>query len=74
MGLKYSGEQASDLSNVSLEAFDASTGKRVVVKVSTEAYDDYGLEKAMEAGERKYDLGQLEPNGTVRVTTTDIDA
>ena len=46
-------------------------GSRVVVIVTHEAEQDYGLARAQEVARAKYARKQIEADGTVRVTSAD---
>jgi hypothetical protein len=69
MGLSFSGKQADTDTGVSLEAFDGD--KRVVVKASSEAIQDYGLSAVRQCASEKYDAGDL-ADGFVQVWTDDL--
>lgn len=71
MPLIFTGKTDPNLSWTSLEAEDAATGARVIVKVTHEAEQDHGLTKAKDVASAKYDNGQREPDGTVMVRTAD---
>jgi hypothetical protein len=71
MPLNFTGKTAANLSWTSLEAEDAATGARVIVKVTHEAEQDHGFLKAKEVASAKYDRSQLEPDGVVMVRTAD---
>lgn len=72
MPLRFTGNKATDSETFQqlLEAMDG--GKRVVVLASDEAIQDYGLGAVQDKAEEKYDAGQVEPNGRVKVFTTDF--
>lgn len=53
-----------------LEAFDGDT--RVIVITSQEAIDDHGLGSVQIRASEKYDEGQLEDDGRVRVFAADL--
>ena len=73
MPLVYSGETAGSIENVSHEATDQN-GKRVIVRISREATEDFGDDIAHEAGSKKFDRGAVEPDGSVQVRTADCIA
>lgn len=71
MSLRFSGNSGSSSEfETLLEAFDAE--KRVVVITSTEAIDDYGISAVERRASEKYDAGQFEADGRVRVFTSDL--
>jgi hypothetical protein len=56
-----------DVTGISIQAKDAATGKRVVVKSSLEAMQDYGLSRVQEVASDKYDKGKTQSDGSIRV-------
>lgn len=70
MGLLFSGRRETTDLGESFEAFDGD--KRVIVKASSEAVQDYGLPAVRECASRKYDAGNLTPDGFVQVFTADL--
>jgi hypothetical protein len=57
---------------LNVRAKDAASGQNVPVRISDEAIQDHGLDKAKAVAERKYDAGQTEPNGGVWVRVGDF--
>ncbi len=72
MGLVYPGQTVKTLSGHSIRANDAVSGERVAVKASDEAMQDNGLASVQQVAERKYDDGDLEPDGSVYVRIGDF--
>ncbi|MER8440810.1 hypothetical protein NKH36_32295 [Mesorhizobium sp. M1312] len=71
MGLVFTGEEGTtDRFELVLEAFDGT--ERVLVVTSTEAVEDFGLDAVHEMASRKYDAGELDEIGRVRVLTSDL--
>lgn len=71
MALVFSGNSGSSPQfETLLEAFDSD--KRVVVITSREAIDDFGLGRVQSRASEKYDAGELEVDGRVRVSTADL--
>ncbi|MER8441163.1 hypothetical protein NKH36_33765 [Mesorhizobium sp. M1312] len=71
MGLVFTGEGgANERFELWLEAFDGT--ERVLVVTSTEAIDDFGLDVVREMASKKYDAGQLDEIGRVRVSISDL--
>jgi hypothetical protein len=62
MALTFTGHKSPGLSGTALEAYDG--GKRVVVVVTHEAEQDFGLSRAQEIGRAKYAHNQIENDGT----------
>jgi len=64
MPLMFSGKilPAAD-GPVSIEAYDAGTQQRVIVKISGEAIEDYGLSRVQQVATAKYDTRQFEGDG-----------
>ena len=54
-----------------IEATDATTGTRVVVRATDEAMQDCGMAAIQSAASQKYDRRQLEGDGRVLVRTED---
>ena len=71
MGLIFDGEQVQTLAGFLLRAKDSEAGKIVPVRVSSEALDDHGLGVVHSVAEEKYDKGEVEPDGSVSVKTSD---
>ena len=74
MALTYSGESVPTENGFSLRAEDSISGKIVTVKASHEVIQDYGLPQVQAMGEKKYNSGKIEENGTVLVRTSDFNA
>jgi hypothetical protein len=53
---------------------ESGPGAFVVVRISDEAIQDFGLSRAMTVASDKFDRGELEPNGIVSVRTSDFGA
>ncbi|MER8395552.1 hypothetical protein NKH10_27445 [Mesorhizobium sp. M1340] len=71
MGLVFTGEEGiTERFELLLEAFDGT--ERVLVVTSTEAIEDFGLDAVREMASKKYDAGQLDEAGRVRVLTSDL--
>ena len=71
MPLMFTGSSGSSVQfELLLEAFDGD--RRVVVITSQEAINDHGLGSVQMRASEKYDAGQLEDDGRVRVFTTDL--
>lgn len=71
MSLHFTGrEHSTGEFETVLEAFDGET--KVVVITSREAIDDNGLDAVRARASKKYAAGELEPDGRVRVFTTDF--
>ena len=72
MPLSFTGNSApvAETFEFSLEAFDGD--KRVVVFASGDALDDHGLAAVEARASDKYDAGQVDPDGRVRVRTSDF--
>jgi len=68
--LNFSGQQIKTETGTNFEAFDHQ--KRVVVKASDEALQDYGENSVRLKASDKYDEGRVETDGSVRVTTSDF--
>lgn len=71
VGLTFTGESVDSLEGTSLEAKDSS-GRRIVVRASHEAIQDFGLSRVEAKASEKFANGQVEPNGTVIVRTSDF--
>jgi hypothetical protein len=56
-----------DVTGISIQAKDAATGKPVLVKSSLEAMQDYGLSRVQEVASDKYDKGETQSDGSIRV-------
>ena len=69
MALVFTGQKIAGMSGTSLEAYDGD--KRIVVVVTHEAEQDFGLSRAQETARAKYARNLIERDGTVRVTTVD---
>jgi hypothetical protein len=74
MGLRFTGIEVRTIEGVSLQAKDTSNGKTVFVKISDEAIQDHGMDHVKNVGERKYDHGDLELDGTVIVRSSDCSS
>ncbi len=72
MPLTYSGQSQIDpySFDTNHEAYDGET--RVIVVISKEAVDDYGLNAALAKGSEKYDRGERQLPGRVVVRTSDF--
>ncbi|WP_419694933.1 hypothetical protein ACN2CC_32730 [Mesorhizobium muleiense] len=71
MGLVFTGEEGiSERFELLLEDFDGT--ERVLVVTSTEAIEDFGLDAVREMASKKYNAGQLDEIGRVRVLTSDL--
>ncbi|MER9871296.1 hypothetical protein NKJ35_29800 [Mesorhizobium sp. M0136] len=71
MGLVFTGEEGTtERFELVLEAFDGT--ERVLVVTSTEAIEDFGLDAVREMASKKYDAGQLDETGRIRVLTSDL--
>jgi hypothetical protein len=64
MPLNFTGETVKTLTGLSIRAKD-SKGEPVTVKASSEALQDYGLERVREVASKKYDAGQTEIDGSI---------
>lgn len=73
MPLIFSGETLKTDIGVSLPATN-SAGGTVVVIASHEAIQDYGVPQVESIASAKYDRGQIEEDGTIRVRTADCAA
>lgn len=74
MPLRFTGNSVPDSDDpldTSLEAFDVSTNKRVVVIQSVEAGQDHDIYSVQGAANRKYDAGDKRADGSVYVRTED---
>ncbi|OJX49065.1 MAG: hypothetical protein BGO81_10790 [Devosia sp. 66-22] len=67
----FSDKQSGDVENTSHETEDQS-GRRVTVKISREAIEDYGLDACRDKASDKFDAGDIETGGWVQVRTTDF--
>jgi hypothetical protein len=69
MPLNFTGKtvESPDLTGISIQANDATTGMPVVVKSSHEAIQDYGLSRVQGVASDKYDKGKIQSDGSVRV-------
>lgn len=72
MPLTYSGQSTIDpySFDTNYEAHDEQT--RVVVVISKEVIDDYGLSVALDMGSEKYDRGERDVSGRVSVRAHDF--
>lgn len=73
MTLTYTGDAVprEDLTGTNYKALD-SDGKTVAVDISHSVERDYGLHSAQAMGIEKYSRGDIENDGTIRVTTSDF--
>jgi hypothetical protein len=71
MPLSFTGDQMETIAGVSIRATD-HTGKRVVVIASQEAVQDHEIADVQNAASEKYDRGEVEADGTVRVRNADL--
>lgn len=71
MPLTFTGETGSSQKfETLLEAYDGN--KRIVVVTSQEAIEDYGLPAVQAKASAKYDARTLDPDGRVKVLTSDF--
>ena len=68
--LFFTGHQSIAEADVLLSA--TLDGKPLGVRVSTEAFTDFGLAAAMDKAVEKAKAGKFEDNGGIRVTTSDF--
>lgn len=73
MGLTFTSDESQNLTGYILRAKDDETGSVVIVHVSIEVTQDHSLDEAKIVADRKYEIGQIEENGTVSIKTTDMN-
>jgi len=71
MPLDFTGRTVNDVTGVSIQAVDSATGAPVVVKASHEAIQDHGLSRVQEVASNKFDLRNVESDGSIFVREAD---
>lgn len=74
MSLIFANEALESSDRFILIAKDSATGVGVIVGLSRDVVEDFGLESAKRTAEAKYSAGLFEPDGNVFVRASDLDA
>jgi hypothetical protein len=74
MPLIFSTKVVEGTSGSSFKAKDANSGVTVIVVLSMEVTQDFGIEDAMRLAEKKYDSGMLEDDGSILVRPSDFSS
>jgi hypothetical protein len=63
MPLYFTGASVPTDQGLAAKAHDAQTGTSIAVRISTEAIQDHGIDRARDVASDKYDAGQFEADG-----------
>jgi hypothetical protein len=74
MSLTFLNEALENSDQFILIAKDSATSSGVIVGLSRDAVEKFGLETAKRAAATKYSAGLVEPDGSVFVRSSDVDA